>query len=412
MNMEDSRALSDVKVLDFTSELGPYAGKLYAGLGADVIHIEPITGNPFRNIGPFFKNVPGKERGLQFLYYNAGKRGIALDITKQEGKDIFLRLCQSADLLIESFDPGFLDGLGLNFNVLSAVNPRLVQTSVTLFGSTGPYATYPGSDLTCSALSGFLYLAGVDNDKPVRAPDSQAYRTAEANAAVASAIALLFAKKTGIGQFADVSSIESLASSQENASQFWDLEGVIRRSASGSVAGGGVFACKGGYIVLVAIMGANKVMWDPFVKWMKEEGVEEWEVFEGKEWIDPDYRSDPVNYETFRRIFEAYTMKHDKLYLYEKGQSYRVATTPVSNGKDLFENPQLNTTGFFETIRHPNLDDALTFPGAPYALGEIQWRFGGAAPALGQHTVEVLEEVGYTKNDIDAFAKEGIVYVG
>lgn len=410
--MTQNGSLSNLRILDFTGEMGAYAGKLFAGVGSDVILLEPTNGDPFRNIGPFYKNIPGKERGLQFLYYNAGKRGLAIDITTDSGKDIFLKLCETADLLLESFAPGYLEGLGLGFDVLSAVNPKLVQTSITPFGATGPYAKYPGCDLTCSALSGFTYLAGVDNDKPVRAPDNQAYQTAAAHAAVASAIALLFAQRTGIGQFVDIACIESVASAHENAAQFWDLEGVIRRSAFGSLAGGGVFRCKDGYIALVAIMGTNKVMWDPYVNWMKQEGVEGWEILDDEKWLDPDYRADPANYKTFCEIFEGYTLKHEKLYLYEKGQSFRVATTPVSNGKDLFENPQLQSTQFFETVKHVNLDGEVTYPGAPYAFGEIQWRFGGPAPAVGQHTAELLKELGYTERDIDAFAKEGIAYVG
>ncbi|MDX9788960.1 MAG: CoA transferase [Desulfobacterales bacterium] len=411
--MTENGSLSNLKILDFTGVLGPYAGKLYAGVGADVIHIEPITGDPLRNIGPFFKNIPGKDRSLQFLYYNAGKRGLALDINKDEGKDIFLKLCQSADLLLESFDAGVLNSMGLSFDVLSAVNPKLVQTSMTLFGATGPYANYPGSDLTCSALSGFTYLAGDNNDKPVRAPDDQAYQTAGAHAAVASGFALYFAKKTGIGQFVDIAAIESVASAHENAAQFWDLEGVIRRSAFGTLAGGGLFKCKDGYIALVAAMGnKNKQMWDPFVRWMKEEGVEGWEAFDDEKWLDQNFRRELKNYEIFCRIFEAYTMKHTKLELYEKGQFYKVATTPVSNGKDLVENPQLKATGFFQTVTHGYLKDDVTFPGAPYEFGEIQWRFGGPAPTLGQHTAEILLEVGYTQSEIDAYAKEGTIYVG
>lgn len=410
--MSEDGSLSNLRVLDFTGEIGPYAGKLYAGVGADVIHLEPISGDPLRNIGPFHKGIPGKDRGLQFLYYNAGKRGMALDITKDGGREIFLQLCKSSDLLIESFTPGYLNSLGLSYDVLSAVNPKLVHTSITLFGTAGPYAHYPGSDLTCAALSGFIYLAGLNSEKPVRAPDNQAYRTAEAHGAVASSIALFCAQRTGIGQFVDVSCMESLASAHENAAQYWDLEGVLRRAVTGSLAGAGTFQCKDGYIVIVAIMGTVKLMWEPFVKWMKEDGAEEWEVFNDDKWIDPNFRSNIKNYETFKRIFENYTMKHTKQYLYEKGQAYMVAVTPVSDGKDLYENPQLRHNKFWETIKHENLDSEVTYPGAPYEFGDLRWRFGGPAPTLGQHTAQILKELGYEQSAIDALGKDGTVYVG
>jgi benzylsuccinate CoA-transferase BbsE subunit len=405
-------SLSSIRVLDFTGELGPYAAKLYAGLGADVIHLEPLSGDPLRQVGPFFQNAPGMNRGLQFLYYNAGKRGMALDLEKPKGQQVFLQLCEKADLLLESFVPGYLDSLGMSYDRLSAINPRLVQTSITPFGNFGPYRNFAGSDLICSAMGGFLYLAGIDHDKPVRACDNQAYRMAEAYAAVGSSIALLFAKKTGIGQFVDVAGLEAAGMALENAAQYWDLEGVIRRGR-GKVAGEAtIHPCKDGFFAIVAIMGKNKVMWDPFVNWMKEEGVEEWEAFDSDKWIDVDYRSTKEGYETFCRIFEKFTMKHDKLTLYEKGQAHKVALTPVSNGKDLLENPQLRHRQYWQKLHHPDLASEITYPGSPYELGDLKWRLGNPAPALGQHSAEIMRELGYSNSDIESFAKEGIVHVG
>ncbi len=408
---EKSGSLSDIRVLDFTGELGPYAAKLYAGLGADVIHIEPITGDPMRNIAPFYKGIPGKERSLQFLYYNAGKRGVVLDLNKEKGQEVFVELCRGADLLFESFAPGFLNDLGLSYDTLSAVNPRLVQTSITPFGLFGPYSDYPGSDMTCSALGGFLFLAGVENDKSVRACDNQAYRMAEAYAAVGSSVALVFAKRTGIGQLVDVSCMEAVGMALENAAQYWDLEGKLRRGRGKEAGTATIHPCKDGFVAIVAIMGKNKVMWEPFVKWMKDEGVEDWEVFDDDKWIDPEYRTSEEGYETFCRIFEQFTMQHEKAYLYDNGQAHRVAITPVSNGADLLENPQLKYHDFWKTLYHETLDGEVVYPGAPYEFGRLEWRLGNAAPTFGQHTAEVLGECGYGKNEINALAKEGIIHV-
>ena len=404
-------SLSNVRILDYTGELGPYAAKMYAGLGADVIHIEPIAGDPIRNNGPFYKGIPGMERGLQYLYYNAGKRGMALDLKMDKGKEIFVELCKTADILLESFAPGYLEDIGLSYEKLSAVNPKLVQTSITPFGAFGPYVDYPGSDLTCSALGGFLFLAGVDNDKPVRTCDNQAYRMAEAYAAVGSSIALLFAKKTGVGQFVDVSCMEAVGMALENAPQYWDLEGKNRRGRGKEGGTATIHPCTDGYVVIVAIMGKNKPMWVPFVKWMKDENVEEWETFDDDKWIDPAYRSSQEGYNTFCRVFERFSMQHHKSYLYENGQAHRTAITPVSNGKDLLESPQLKYHDFWKTLYHENLEGEVTYPGAPYEFGNLEWRLGNPAPSFGQHTAEILRESGYDDNEIDAFSKEGIVYV-
>lgn len=410
--VDNGESLSDIRVLDFTGELGPYASKLYVGLGADVIHLEPMTGDPLRNVGPFYQNKPDKENSLQYLYYNVGKRGMPINLHREEGKEIFLKLCGSADLLFESFAPDYLDELALSYQTLSAQNPKLVQVSITPFGHSGPYRLHPACDLTICAQGGFLFLAGADNDKPVRACDNQSYRMAEAYAGVAGAIALVSAKRTGEGQFVEVSCLEAVSMALENAAQYYDLEGKLRRGRGREAGTATIHPCKDGYIVLVAIMGKNKRMWEPFVEWMKEEGVENWEVFNNDKWVEPRYRETQEAYETFCRIFEGYTRQHDKLYLYEIGQAHKVAVTPVSNGKDLLENPQLKYQDFWKSLKHDNLNGNVVYPGAPYEFGNLQWRLGNTAPTFGQHTAEILKELKYSDKDIDAFQKGGIVHVG
>lgn len=408
----NGESLSDIRVLDFTGELGPYASKLYVGLGADVIHLEPMDGDPLRHIGPFYENKPDREGSLQYLYYNAGKRGLPLNLNKPEGRQVFLQLCRTADILFESFAPGYLDGMGLSYAKLAEVNPRLVRVSITPFGHFGPYRDYPACDLTINAQGGFLFLAGADNDKPVRASDNQSYRMAEAYAAAASGIALFNAQRTGFGQFVEVSCMESVSMALENAAQYYDLEGKNRRGRGKEAGTATIHPCKDGYVAIVAIMGRNKVMWAPFVEWMRSERVAEWEVFEDERWIEPSYRESKDAYVTFCRIFEAYTRKHDKLYLYESGQAHRVAISPVSNGKDLLENPQLNYLNFWRSLRHDHMNTTITYPGAPYELGALKWRLGNPAPTFGQHTVEILKQLDYSDRDINRLSEGGIVHVG
>ncbi len=405
-------ALQGVKVVDFTGQLGPYAGKLFVSLGAEVIHLEPPTGDPMRQVSPFLDNQAGPERSLSFLYYNAGKKSLVVDLAQTEGREIFRKLCREADVLIESAAPGYLKRLGLSYANLSRHNPKLVQVSITPFGCSGPYRDFPASDLTASALGGFLYLAGVDNDKPVRVSDDQAYRMAEGYAAVGALLALYHARRTGQGQKVEVSCQEAVGMALENAIQYWDLEGKIRRGRGREAGTATIHPCKDGFIALVAIMGENKVMWDPFVEWMKSENVEGWQDFEDPRWIQPRYRSSAEGYERFCRIFEAYSMQHDKLYLYEKGQSHRTAISPVSDGKDLLNNPQLQYCGFWQKLKHEALGGVeITYPGPACQLGNSSWTLGGPAPVLGQDSAELLARMHYSTAKIKELADKGVIHV-
>ncbi len=401
-----------LRVIDFTGELGPYAGRLYAGLGADVVHLEPIRGDPLRQRGPFLHNIPGPERSLPFLYYNAGKRGIVLDLDKPKGREIFLMLCSGADLLLESTAPGYLDARGVGYEALCRSNPRLVHTAITPFGSWGPYKDWPGSDLTCSAWSGFLFLAGIGDAKPVRTCDDQTYRMAEAYAAVGSAAALFHARRTGKGQFVDVCCMEASVTALEKAVEVYDLEGRIRRGRGLEAANGSIHPCKDGYVALVAVMGNNKSMWQAFVKWMKSEAVEGCEAFEDEKWLDPSYRSSPQGRDQFSCVFEPYARMHDKMYLYHTGQSFKVAITPVCNGKDLLENPQLAHRHFWHKLWHVGLGAEITSPGPPFRFGTLRWHIGRPAPTFGQHSAEVLEEIGYSRREVEELVCDGVTIVG
>ncbi len=399
-----------LKVVDLTGEIGPYTSKLFSGYGADVIHVEPLEGNALRQVPPFFQGRQEENSSLPFLYYNAGKRGLALDLEQPAGRDIFLCLCASSDLLIDGAKPGYLESQGIGFKKLASINPKLVHTAVTPYGSDGARSGLPASDLTCAAMSGFLNLAGVDGEKSVRTPDNQAYRMADAFAAVGSAMALFHAQRTGEGQYVDVSCLEASAMALENAAQFWDLEGKVRRGRGREAGSATLHCCADGYIALVAIMGANKSMWVPFVTWMREEQVPGWEAFDNDCWIDYSYRVSEQGYRRFCEIFEAYTLRHDKAYLYQVGQGYGVAVTPVSYGQDLIENPQLKHRHFWHTEFNETLGANITYPGTPLEFGEMQWSFAGNAPRRGQHTVEILRELGLSSQQVDELIKAGVVY--
>ena len=176
---KDNLPLSPYRVLDLTDEKGPLCGKILADLGAEVIKIEKPGGDPSRHIGPFCGDIPHPERSLYWMAYNASKKGITLNIESRDGQEIFRELAKVADIIIESYDPGYLDGLRLGYSELSKLNPAVLMTSITPFGQTGPYSHYKASDLVLWSMGGYAYLCGDPDRPPVQISFPQAYIQAE-----------------------------------------------------------------------------------------------------------------------------------------------------------------------------------------------------------------------------------------
>lgn len=160
--------MSPFRVLDLTDEKGLLCGKVLASMGAEVIKVEPLGGDAARNIPPFYHDIAHPEKSLFYMAYNTNKKSITLDIETPDGQMIFKRLVALSDFVIESYEPGYLDKLGLGYEQLSKINSRIILTSISPLGQKGPYSHYKSSDLMCVAMSGFLYLTG-DTARPARA---------------------------------------------------------------------------------------------------------------------------------------------------------------------------------------------------------------------------------------------------
>ncbi|MFZ3129816.1 MAG: CoA transferase, partial [Desulfosporosinus sp.] len=379
-------ALSGIRVIEFAGEIGSYTGKLFANLGAEVIQIEPIEGSPVRRAAPFYQDIPGKERSLQFIYQNTNKKSIVLDIEKEQGREVFLNLVKTADLLLESFPPVYLKKLNLGYDQLSALNPRLVYTSVTGYGQNGPYRDYPWSDITAMAMGGLLYLAAEGVDLPVRAPDNQAYMMGSLHAAAGSMLALLEAEESGRGQYLDISLQECVAGSLENAIQFYDLEGVTRRAIGSQEAGFGFYPCQDGDVYLCGGMGNNVNLWNALVDWLLEHKVEGADILAHDEWKTPQFRKTAEAKQRFNEIFIPFAMKHKKKYLFENGQDQRVTIAPVNNAKDICEDSHVQYRKFMVDYFSESLGGQVFMPGAPFRMSLTPWQLGAEPPKLGQHT--------------------------
>jgi len=395
MDYVDGRALEGLRVLDLSGPLGNYAGKLFGDLGADVVLVEPPQGSGLRHQPPFLDDRPGIESSLAFAYHNTSKRGITLDLDKGEDQSRLRRLIESADVLIETERPGVMNERGLGYEALSALRPSLVMLSITPFGQTGPYAQYQAEDIVALALGGMLSLGGYPDTAPMRVHGDQAILCANMYGAVAASVCLWQAETTGRGEHIDVSMQESVVMALENAVQFYDLEKTVRRRWAGEqrFAGTGVYACRDGYVFLMAGgIGANR-FWDRTLQWFADERMVGVERLHGPEWQTVEHLKSEEAKRIFNEVYGPWAMQRSKAELYHGGQARKIPIAPVSSPADIVGNRQLQSRGHFVDIPQGMGGRALRMPGAPYQLSATPWRVQRPAPRLGEHNLEVWAEL-------------------
>ncbi len=388
MTLVDDAALSGVKVVDMSGPDGHYCGKLLAELGAEVVLVEPSAGSALRHQGPWLHDELGSERSLAFSYLNSSKKSAVIDLPRDGSK--LLRLLRTADILIESDESEQLvDQLGLTAGEVERLFPGLIRTSITHYGSTGPYAGRPASDLAVLAEGGMMSLVGYP-DLPMNLPFEQAYLAASQFAAVGALIALLDRDATGLGQNVEVSAHEAVTLALENAAQTFDLEGTVRErfGSKQRLAGSGVFACMDGSVLLLAGGIGSTIFWSNMLDFMESLKPGSTAELRGDEWGRRDFLSGRAAKRTFRRVFEAFTADLSMRQLDELGTKWRVPLAPVNTVAAAAQSEQLEARGFFVDLE---IDDVtVRMPGAPYQLSETPWVTSHRAPRLGEHTAEVL----------------------
>ena len=242
-------ALSGYRILDLCDAPGVLCTKILADLGADVIKVEPPAGNATRYRGPFYQEQTDPEKSLFFWYFHTNKRSITLDLATPTGQALLHRLLATADALVETFPPGYLDGLGLSFRHLRVLYPRLVMTSITGFGSTGPYSHYQAPDIVGLAMGGLAYLCGEPDGPPVPPGGLQGYHLAALNGAAGTLIALWHREVTGQGQHVDVSMQAAVANALETTHQTYDFNREIRTRCGHRREGAAyILPCQDGYV--------------------------------------------------------------------------------------------------------------------------------------------------------------------
>lgn len=383
----------DIKILDLTCEMGAYTSKLFADLGADVVKVEPPAGDSVRNKAPFYQQEQHIDKSFHHLYLNVNKKSIVLDLDTQEGQQQLKQLAPHFDVIIESFPPGYLAARGLDYDTLSADHAELIMTSITPFGQTGPYKDFVANDLVGIAMGGLMYLGGYPDTSPLRPYGNQGYFAASLFGAVSTLLAITQRDVTGIGQVIDVSMQESIAMALENALQFYDLEGTVRKRTGSEdrQAGWGLYHCEDGQVYIMTAGLSSAGGWENLIQWMIDEGVADAVKLQDPIWQDHDYRATDEARATFLDIFTQFASQRKKLWLYEEGQRRKVPICPVNYLPDVLNNPQLKARDFFKEVPYENFKETLVYTGPPYLFSDMEWSLRQGAPSLGEHTAEILE---------------------
>ena len=403
------QALSDVKVLDLTWHIaGPYCTKLLAGYGAEVIKVEkPGEGDPTRRMGPFFKDDPHPEKSGLFLHLNTNKKGITLNLKSATGKKILKALVSDADILVESFSPRVMPSLGLDYQTLEQINPKLVMVSISNFGQSGPYRDFRASEIVEYAMGGEMYSTGTADREPLKLGGNVTQYQAGTVAAVATMGALYGAECQEVGQHVDVSIMETQAGSTDRRIIYllgYACAGVLttrwpppREAVRMMILPQGVYPCKDGFINTLSLP-----QWWP--RYLEAMGM-------------PELKDDP----RFQNIFSAeagmefdaiwysWLADHTREELFEIFREARIASAPVNSPEDLLKYAHLKERQYFTEIDHPETGK-VTYPGAPFKMTETPCQAMHPAPLLGQHNEEIYcKLLGYSREDLVKLRESGVI---
>jgi crotonobetainyl-CoA:carnitine CoA-transferase CaiB-like acyl-CoA transferase len=392
--------LPGIRVLDLSSSMGAFCGKLLRDLGMDVVKVEPPGGDEARSEPPFAKDHGHGEGSLRFAYLNAGKRSITLDITKEKGRKLLLDLLARSDIVLETFEPGYLAAHDLGYESLIERQKKLILVSLTGFGQDGPYAQFKTPDIVGTAMGGLLYISGDPGLAPCNPPETQSYYYASLFAAYGAMLALWQRETRGIGAYIDAS-IQASMALHEHVAFNYSAEGrVMKRAGSQHQhnAPANLFQCKNGWIALFV----TQNHWPLLLKVWEDHPPD----LDDPKWINSNLRRANADY--INAQVTSFTCRFLKEELAELMQKHGIPGLPVNSPLDFMQDPHIRARGFFSAVTHSVLG-SFEQPGSPFLVDGQ--RFGPApAPLLGQHNEDLYcGELGIDKNEVARLAAEGII---
>ena len=373
-------ALDGMRILDMTQyEAGPSCTQVLAWLGADVVKVEPPgRGEPGRGVG-------GSEGdSAYFVNWNSNKRSIALDLQQESGRELLLEMAPHYDVFVENYGPGVVERLQIDYEALSAVNPRIIYARVKGFGSSGPYAGYKCYDTIAQAGAGALSVTGDADGPPLRPGPSVGDSGTGMQVAVSLLAAYVEQQRTGKGQLIEVSMQEAMTYYMRSAigvGADWG-NAVAPRAANGATASANLYPCKPfGANDYVYVICATSRMWDSLCA-----AIERPELAS-----DPRFATDAGRVEHAEELLAAisdWTNRYDKWEAMRILGEAGVPCSAVFDTVDLFNNEHLNSRGFVQTLEHPHHGEVRVLGWAP-RMGESRVPIQ-RAPLLGEHSDEIL----------------------
>ncbi len=402
-----SGALSGLKVIDLTQALaGPYCTMILADLGADVIKVEALTGDMTRKVGPYPADDHMRAFGPYFQSVNRNKRSIAVDLKREEGREIVKRMVRAADVVVENFRAGVIDRLGLSYEALREVNPRLVYACVRGFGDPrsgeSPYANWPAFDVVAQAMGGLLGITGPDPKRPTKVGAGAGDIVPAMFLALGVLAAVRHAERTGEGQFVDVAMYDGVLALCERIVYQYSYHNDIPEPEGNGVSHlcpFDVFEAADGWVAIAA------------------PGDNHWKILceaIGRPELgdDPNYATNPKRVrraEEVRDILRGWTSVRTKREIIA-ALGGKVPCGPVNTVKDIFEDPHPAKRGMIVPIDHPGIERKVAIASSPIRMSATPAGVRNRAPLLGENTVQVLSELGFGSGEIDSLADAGVVH--
>ncbi len=422
-----SGALDGLRVVELCDEKGALAGKLLADMGADVIKVEPPSGDATRGYAPFYRDDADAEHSLWFWSYNTSKRGVTLNLEQERGREIFRDLVREADIVVESQRPGEMARLGLDYAELRDANPSMIWVAITPFGRDGPRSDEEASDMTVLAGGGPVWMNGYDDHSlpPVRGGGNQGYHTGCHYAVMALLTALVYRDVSGEGQFIDVNMHAAANVTTERGSMGWLVAQETMQRQTGRHADKRpsmpiqVRCADGGYVNTGVPPRRNREF-RTLYDWLVTLGLEEQlaaapivlAAAEGDEIHLSHLGDDPDAAAKFAAAREAVNLIAETLPAYEffmGGQERGFQFGIINAPEEMIEDPHFKARGFPVDVEHPELGASFVYPGAPYRFEKTPWRIRRRAPLLGEDNAEVYGELGLSAEQIAGLQADGVV---